>query len=58
MLEFLLSLVVNEGIQHTQGNQGNQVTQVTQDIQKNQGNQHFKTGHHCWFKGSSEQSKN
>jgi hypothetical protein len=55
MLEFLLSLVVNEGIQHTQGNQGNQ---VTQDIQKNQGNQHFKTGHQCWFKGSSEQSEN
>ena len=37
MLEFLLSLVVNEEAQHTQGNQG------TQDIQEIQGNQHFKT---------------
>jgi hypothetical protein len=41
MLEFLRSLVVNEGVQHTQGNQG---TQEDQDIQENQGNQHFKTG--------------
>jgi hypothetical protein len=47
MLEFLRSLVVNEGVQHTQGNQGTQEDQV---IQENQGNQHFKTGNHCWFK--------
>jgi hypothetical protein len=58
MLEFLRSLVVNEGVQHTQSNQGNQGNQINQDIQKNQVNQHFKTGNHCWFKGSSEQSKN
>lgn len=40
MLEFLLSLVLLQEAQHTQGNQG------TQDAQENQGNQHFKTGNH------------
>jgi hypothetical protein len=47
MLEFLRSLVVNEGVQHTQGNQGTQEDQDAQCIQENQGNQHFKIGNQC-----------
>ena len=44
MLEFLLSLVLNQEAQHTQGTQENQ---DAQGIQENQGNQHFKTGNQC-----------
>ena len=49
MLEFLLSLVVNEEAQHTQG---------TQDIQEIQGNQHFKTSDHCFLQWSYISSNN
>jgi len=44
MLEFLYFLVVNIGVQQSQGNQG---TQEDQNIQENQGNQHFKTSNPC-----------
>jgi len=52
LLEFILSLVVDEEAQYSQGNQG------TQDIQEIQGNQHFKTSDHCWLKWSYISSTN